>query len=167
MVDMPTIQGAVMSMKAAGDIAKALFQLQTSAEIKGQVIDLQNAILSAQQSAFAAQSEQSSMIEQIRDLKEEIARMKAWEKEKQRYKLINPPWGGGSVVYALKESCKGTEAPHWICTKCYDDGRRTILQPKKDHKKDLPAYVVLVCSTCKGELNTGMRGIGAPEYAPD
>lgn len=161
MVDIATIQGAVMSMKAAGDIAKSLFQLSSSAEIKGQVIDLQNAILSAQQSAFAAQSQQSAMIQQINDLKKEIADIKAWEKEKQRYKLISAPWGG-SVLYALKESCKGTEPPHWICTKCYDDGRRTILQP---HKKE--GWITLACPTCKAENHTGYRGISNAAYATD
>lgn len=162
MVDMTTIQGAVMSMKVAGDIAKGLFQLQASAEIKGQVIDLQNAILTAQQSALSAQSEQFTMIQRIHDLEEEIAHVKAWEKEKQRYKLVSAPWGSGSVVYALKESCKGAESPHWICTKCYDDGRRTILQP---HKKE--GWISLVCSTCKSETHTGYRGIPNAQYATD
>lgn len=163
MVDIATIQSAVMGMKAAGDIAKSLFQLSSSAEIKAQVIDLQNAILSAQQSAFAAQSQQSAMIQQIDDLKKEIADIKAWEKEKQRYKLMNTPWGAGGVVYGLKESCKETEAAHYICTKCYDDGRRTILQPTVGDR----GFMDMTCGTCKSRIHTSYRGLGPPEYAKD
>jgi hypothetical protein len=162
--DMTLIQGAVTSLKAAFDITKGMIQLKSDAEIQVRVIELQSAILAAQSSAMAAQSEQSSMIQRVGQLEEEIARMKAWGEQKKRYKLIHPPWGrGGAMVYALKESCKGSEAAHWICTKCYEDGIRMILQPKRDAN----GWILLVCPTCKCEINTGYRGISPAEYVED
>lgn len=158
---MMTLQSTVTGLQTAGQIAKSIHQLITSAEVKAKVIELQDAILSAQQSALSAQSEQFSMIQRVRDLEEEIARVKAWEEEKKRYKLVSP-WSA-SFVYALKESCNGAEPPHWICAKCYDDGRRTVLQPKK---VDL-GFINLTCPTCKSEVHTGLRGIGQPSYAQD
>jgi len=103
------------------------------------------------------------MIQRVHDLEEEIARVRAWEEQKKRYKLVNPWEGAISVVYALKESCKGTEPPHWICTKCYDDGRRTILQLRKDQKQ----YVLLVCPTCKSEIHTESHGIPSAIYSTE
>ncbi len=161
MVDLMSIQGAIFSLKTATDIAKGFLQLQSMAEVQGKVIDLQSAILAAQSSALAAQSEQSSMIQQVRELEEEITRVKAWEREKQRYKLVAIL--RGATAYALKESCKGTEPPHWICTKCYDDGRRTILQPQYDKT----GLGLLVCPTCKSALHSQYRSTGTPEYAND
>ena len=89
--------------------------------------------------------------------------MKEWEKQKKRYKLINPWEKKPALVYALKESCKESEVAHWICTKCYDDGQRSILQPGEDKN----GLILLVCPTCKAELNTGYRGICPAEYAQD
>jgi len=160
MVDLAIFQGAVLSLKTASDIAKGFLNLHSMAEVQGKVIDLQEAILSAQSSALAAQSEQSTMVQRVRDLEEEIARIKAWEEEKKRYQLVNPWPGNPAVMYALKESCKGTEPPHWICTKCYDDRRRTILQPR-----DTTRGVTLVCPTCKSETHSGSHGIGPAKYA--
>jgi len=147
MADMALIQGAVTGLKTAADIAKGFLNLHTMAEVQGKVIDLQSAILTAQSSALAAQSDQFSMIQEIRDLKEEIARIKAWEETKQRYALhqVRP----GIFVYALKDFSKGTEPPHWICTKCYEDKRKAVLQKGgeimiRTHK--------LVCLACMSEI---------------
>jgi len=142
--DMTLIQGAVMSLKAAGDIAKGLLHLQSLAEVQTKVIELQSAILAAQSGALAAQSQQSTMIQRVRDLEEEIAHVKAWEEQKQRYQLIEP-WNG-CFVYALKELCKGTEIPHWICEHCYQDGRKSIIQ--NGEKWDSHTIQLIKCSHC-------------------
>jgi hypothetical protein len=83
--------------------------------------------------ALGAHAEQFTMVQRIRDLEQEIARIKAWEAEKQRYQLI-APWPG-CFVYALKETSKGTEPPHWICEHCYQDGRKSILQNSEKHNR--------------------------------
>ena len=155
-----TLQSAVLSLKTASDIAKGFLHLNSLADVQGKVIELQDAILSAQSSALAAQSEQLTMVQRVRDLEEEIARIKAWEETKQRYALVRP-WTGATVVYALKESRKGSEIPHWICTKCYDDGRRTILQPKFGNADRM----ILVCPTCVFEIHTEYHGSKPAEYA--
>lgn len=125
MVDIPSITAAIVGLRNAADIAKAMRDLHTQAEIQTKVIDLQSAILSAQSDALAAQSDQSTMLQRIRDLQEEVARVKAWEDTKQRYQLITP-WEG-CHVYALKETSKGADPPHWICPHCYEDGKKSIL----------------------------------------
>ena len=142
-----TIQTAVLSLKTASDIAKGFLHLKSLAEVQGKVIDLQEAILSAQSSALAAQSEQFAMIQRVRDLEEEIARVKAWEEEKQRYQLITP-WDG-CHVYALKDSCKGTEPPHWICAHCYQDGRKALLHNSQKHERR--RFDLIKCPHCTFE----------------
>ena len=127
MMDLALIQGAIGSLQAAGTIAKGLLNLKSLADVQGKVIELQSAILAAQRSALSAQAEQSAMIQQVANLEKEVARMKAWEETKQRYQLISA-WDGG-FVYALKQPLgEATEPPHWICAKCYEDGRKSVLQ---------------------------------------
>src|SRR5208282_6448080 len=129
-IDTSLIQGTISGLKLAGDIAKSIIKFKSISEVQGKVIELQNAILSAQSSALSAQAHQAAMIEEIRNLEKEIARIKAWEEQKQRYKLV-PAWEG-AVLYALKKSCSNSEPPHWICTNCYEDGRKSILNPRWD-----------------------------------
>jgi hypothetical protein len=124
-MDMSLIQGTTSGLKIAGDIAKSFLELKSISDVQGKVIELQSAILSAQGSALSANADQAAMVEEIRTLKEEISRVKAWETKKQRYKL-HTPWPG-AVVYALKESMSQGEPPHWICTQCYENGRASIL----------------------------------------
>lgn len=139
------IQGAILSLTTAGDIAKGLIQLNSQAERQVQVIELQSAILSAQSSALAAQSEHSAMIQKIRDLEGEVARIKAWDETKQRYQLITP--FEGCQVYALKKSSNETDPPHWICPQCYEDGRKSILIDA-DEAKGMPR---IKCFRCQFE----------------
>lgn len=150
MVDVMSIQGAILGLKTAADIAKGFLQLQSMAEVQGKVIDLQSSILAAQSSALAAQSEQSLMIQQVRDLEEEVARVKAWEGEKQRYQLV-APWPG-YFVYALRESCKGTEPPHWICEHYYQEGREFMLH--NTYKDNNRRIAFIKCSHCGSEHET-------------
>jgi|SRR5581483_7362702 len=127
-MDMTSIAAAASSLKAAADIAKALGELKSASDIQAKVIDLQREILSAQSSALAAQSDQFAMTERVRELEKEVARVKAWDEMKKRYSLHEP--SPGTFVYALDNASKGHEPSHWICSKCYEDGVRSILQLK-------------------------------------
>jgi len=168
-MDMTLIQSTISGLKLAGDIAKGFLELKSISDVQGKVIELQSAILSAQSSALSANADQTAMVEEIRILKEELARVKAWEAQKNRYKLVEPwktdqNWNPGSITYALKESMKESEPPHLICTKCYEDGRKSILNPLKP----TDGRVVFTCPVCKLQIPTGNRWTVPPvKYAPD
>lgn len=160
-MDISLIQGTITGLKTASDIAKGFLELKSITDVQGKVIELQSAILSAQSSALAANSDQATMIEQIRTLKEEIASIKAWEAQKQRYKLAN--LCSGAVVYSLKESMANGEPAHWICTSCYETGRKSILNPIKTKDN----WFLLVCPVCNSQIQTPWRMSARPEYAPE
>jgi hypothetical protein len=160
-MDMSLIQGTISGLKVAGDIAKGLLELKSLSDVQGKVIELQSAILSAQSSALSANADQGAMVEEIRALKEEIARVRAWDTQKQRYKLVQP-WSAG-VAYALKESMSNSEPPHLICTNCYEGGRKSILNPTTDSH----GWVSYACPVCKSQIPTGYRGGVTPQYATD
>jgi len=148
MMDMALIGGTISSLRLAGDIAKSFLQLKTMAEVQGKVIELQSVILAAQSSALEANAAQMAMVEEMRTLKEEIVRHKAWETQKQRYVLDRPL--RGTVAYALKESMSDGEPPHWICTNCYENGRKSILNGRNTA---LNMYS-FECPVCKSAITT-------------
>ena len=151
-MDMGSILAAGQSLKLAADIAKGLIHIKSDTDVQAKVIELQSAILAAQSSALSAQSEQSAMLSQISNLEKEIAKVKAWEETKQRYKLISPRWG--IFFLALKEECKGTEPPHWLCATCYEKGIKSIVQ---DNGNPYTDKMGLVCHSCGAEIKTGDR----------
>lgn len=155
-MDLAMLQGAIGGLKTAADIAVGLSNLKTMAEVQGKAVELQQVILAAQSSALAAQSSQFELVQRIRDLEKEVAEAKAWNEQKQRYALV-PVWEG-AVAYALKRESSASEPPHWICTHCYEDGRRSILNDKTLYPTKGPHQLVLECPRCKSQLVTGYSG---------
>ena len=160
-MDFALIQGAVSGLKTASDIAKGLLDLKTLAEVQGKVIELQSAILSAQSSALSATSEQAGMAEEIRALKTQIASLQRWDEERQRYKLVRP--FDATTVYALKPSFANGDPAHWLCTTCYENGRKSILNPRTNSNH----WATLVCATCKAEIASPWRNAPEPQFAPE
>ena len=111
-MDMSLIQGTISGLKIAGDIAKGFLELKSIADVQEKVIELQSAILSAQSSALSANADQAAMADEIRKLKEEISRVKAWESKKLRYKL-HSPWAGAmaSRLIGFVHNAMRTESP--------------------------------------------------------
>ena len=158
-MDMVTIQATLSGLKAAGEIAKGILALKSMTEVQGKVIELQSAILSAQSTALSAMGEHQVVLDENRKLKEELERVAAWSQQKRRYRLVSP-WEGG-LVYALRSQENHGEPAHWICTKCYEDGRRSILNPI--HR---PAeWVRYACPICKSEVISPWKSPVAAEYA--
>jgi hypothetical protein len=94
--------------------------------IQAKVIELQSAILAAQSGALSAQSEQASLLIRVGELEKEIAQVKAWEAEKQKYELkeLKP----GNFAYTITDSMRGSEPTHHICANCYSNAFKSILQ---------------------------------------
>jgi len=111
-MDMTIIQGAIAGLKTASDIAIGIGKLNTLAHAQEKSVELGQIIVAAQSATLSAYADQAAMIEEVRALKEEIMRVKAWETQKQRYKLI-APWESGGVAYALRESMASGEPPPW------------------------------------------------------
>ena len=68
------------ALKCAFDIAKGLKDIDDATRRNAAVIELQEKILSAQQS-------QSTLVKTIGDLETEVASLKNWETDKARYQL--------------------------------------------------------------------------------
>ncbi|MBR0703126.1 hypothetical protein JQ599_24710 [Bradyrhizobium diazoefficiens] len=118
MVLAETVSG-LGAVKTAFDMAKALQSIHDTTARDRAVIDLQREILAAQEAQF-------SLVDRVRELEKEVAGLKAWEADKQRYKLVE--LAPHVVVYSLKPEMANGEPPHELCTACYAAGFKSLLK---------------------------------------
>ena len=123
---MDLISGAFTTLKTAADITQALVALKTDAAVSAKAVELNGVIFSVQQQLFAAQNEHAALVNQIRDLESQIANLKNWAQEKERYQLQEVT--RGTFVYRIKPEMKGEEPSHDLCANCYAQGVKSIVQ---------------------------------------
>jgi hypothetical protein len=139
------------ALKTAFDIAKGLKDIDDTTRRNTAVIDLQEKILSAQQS-------QASLVESISNLEKEVACLKAWEEEKSRYQLME--LAPGIVALSIKETMRNGEPFHRICADCAANGRKFYLQKHVSG----PYYDEFRCVGCQSTIGVNK---GTPPSHPD
>ena len=112
MVDPASIQAAAGSLKAAADITVGLLKLSLGTEAQAKIVELNREIIAAQSSAMAAQSDQFTLIERIRELEKQIAQFETWNAEKQRYELKQVQSGAFAYVpkIDMEQETAGTKS---------------------------------------------------------
>lgn len=132
--------------KSMLDTAKGLKDMNDAAVRNAAVIELQEKILDAQE-------HQAALIEHVGDLEKEVAHLEAWDAEKEEYELTEV--SSGAFAYMLKPETRGSEPPHWLCTTCYQNHKKSIMQGKgRTQKND---EKIFYCPSCKAEFRTHWR----------
>jgi formate dehydrogenase maturation protein FdhE len=150
MPDMLAIAQGLNALKATADIIKAMVGLRDAAQILEKTIELNQKILTVQTALADAQTEQTSLIQTVRELEEEIARLKAWNADKDRYQLEQLP--PRVYVYALKQDmAREGEPVHSICPTCYQRDKKSVLQAGETSH----GTHELTCHECGTKLTVG------------
>jgi hypothetical protein len=102
-----------------------------------------------QEQILAAQEAQSKLVEHLRALEKEVADLKTWEAEKQRYQLQQLP--PSVFVLTLKPEIAAGEPIHSICQTCYQRGKKSILHGD-EHRNGIHH---LTCHECGTRLQVG------------
>ncbi|WP_312313151.1 hypothetical protein [Sphingobium yanoikuyae] len=152
------ISAGLNSLKAAKDILQALNGIQSAVAVNEVKFNLQSLLLNAQQSLFAAQEAQAAAAKRIADLEQQIVRLKDWSAEKGRYQLRDV--GRGSFAYVVKPGMEQGEPPHWLCTNCFDHGRKSFMQSKGNGVGNRTVAErgldkTYACDSCKGSFQVG------------
>jgi hypothetical protein len=150
MFDMSSISSVAGTLKGASDILKTAMHLRDTQAFQAKMVELNGEIMAAQSSALRAHVAQTAMVQEIGELKKQIADTEAWDREKQRYQLTDH--GSGTFSYTLKEGMEQGEPPHKICAHCYQQGRKSILQfsHKNPYQQELHT-----CFDCGKEYRLG------------
>jgi len=76
MAGVPAIAGMTGALNSALNICKSLLGIRDQAMIQEKIVELTGQIISAQQSAMAANAAQLDLLEKIRDFEKQIIEMK-------------------------------------------------------------------------------------------
>ena len=155
---MVTIGAAYAGLKEALGIVQGLNATNTQVQINDAKIPLQEHILNAQMALTTANETQAAAAERIRSFEQEIVRLKDWSGEKENYEL--KALGRGAFAYMLKPAVRGAEPAHWLCTRCYGDGKKSIMQGQGTAKERRD--MVHGCPLCKATLT--VRHWTVPQY---
>ena len=153
-------------MKLGGEIVASTDATKRQA----QVLEFQQALIGLSSKIASVQQENATLRSQKDDAEAELKRMKDWQGEKKRYKLIAP--FPGCMVYALQKAMSDGEAAHYICTACYQKGEKSILQGMETgfrRKAGATGHSLSVyaCPECKAEATTSYANVPPPQYFED
>jgi hypothetical protein len=149
-MDLQAIAAAGASLRSAAEIAKTLLDAKTTVDIQGKVIELNQAILVAQQQALDAQQAQRDLVAENEALRAAIREMEDWSAEAEQFELVQI---GSNKGHAYKRKDAAEDAPHF-CAPCFSERRKSILQP---HTVPEGRVQVLMCHACKSQVL--MRGV--------
>jgi rubrerythrin len=111
----------------------------------------QLALTREQVEAYQARSDKqektlATQAETITKMQQQLAEYDKWEQENTRYVLRQLDSGG--FIYSLKPTQELDDPPHWLCTNCYAERHKSILQLSIPEKGE--AY--WVCPKCKNKV---------------
>ncbi|MDX6805012.1 hypothetical protein [Terrihabitans rhizophilus] len=152
-MDMGAIAGAIGSLKTASEMAKAVMDLRDASAIQSKVIDLQSVIVAAQSSALSAQSDQFTLMHQLRGLQSKLEQLEGWDATKRRYLLKD--YGGATFAYELRANAAEGEPIHRICPACYEKKIRSVLQ----FSYNASGRDTYDCHSCGKKMNFGIEQI--------
>lgn len=163
MPDMAAIAGMMGSIKAVKDITAAMVSIRDTNAFQEKQFELQSAAIDLQASVFAVNEERTALLDRNRELEAEIARLKNWEAEKQRYELCQTS-SIGNFAYRTKPEMRGLEPSHYLCASCFTDGKKSVLQAKPELRQRLRVFG---CPRCHAEVTVqyGLR-IEVPSPGP-
>lgn len=142
-MDITSITSAIAGAKTASEIIKNILPMVKNTKPEEDFIDLKNIILTLQSELSSTYANQVELLNIKDDLEKQLTKFQTWHKEKRKYKLeeLQP----GIFVYSPKPKAKSTEPIHWLCTNCYEDGSKSILQTT-DYNSVGRSYVCHRCN---------------------
>jgi len=142
------LQQAFVSLSAASNIVKSMLELRDFTQLNNKVIELQQAIISAQEKVLSSQREQDLLLTKIQELEKECKRLNDWSAEKERYELKEI--ASGVFAYIEKNHEGSLQSAHKLCATCFEQRTKSILQ-----HESLPIQLghdLLTCQHCKSML---------------
>jgi hypothetical protein len=121
------------------DMLKAHKGLANYSEILTAVTEVQSRLMSAQAAALTSQEREATLAQRIRELEKEVAELKDWRREAERYRLINLTWR--IPVYSLKPGMENGEPAHYLCANCFARSQKSFLQRG-------PGLLTMSCAQC-------------------
>ena len=133
-------------LNAASQTLQKAIEVRDTIKFGEEVGKLHGQILAAMSGAVAAKTDQSALLDEVRDLKKRVADLEGWEAEKERYELVE--LAPSVLAFRVKPSMQAGEPVHYICATCYNAGKKNFLK-QIIHG---PNYNKFECHSCGDSL---------------
>lgn len=153
MTDLTAIVAAVSGLNAVSNLAKTAVEAHDSVVLNTKLSELYPAILAAQSAAIDAKAAQSDMIDEIRQLKQQIADLEKWDAEAEKYSLREV--GREVYAYTLDADTDSETPSHMLCAHCFENRKKSILQRQP---APVQRSVCVKCPACGTEYVLKARG---------
>ena len=149
----PEASAIFASLKATIEIVRGLKSSYDASTITQVQSDILDQLLTTQMDALTLQEKHLAVINEKEELAKKLVQFEQWEKIESEYELkeIRP----GMLVYSSKNYQQSKIPTHWLCTQCWEDRKKSILQASQ-HNESGGVYV---CPRC----NLTIRYYGALE----
>ena len=137
---------AFTSLKTATDIVKTLLALREATQFNSQLADLLNAVVDARLQTFAIQESHTSISSRVKELEDEIERLKSWKAEAEKYEAMEV--ASGLFAYVSKDNLQTMQSAQKLCSNCFHKQVKSFLQQAgEDHRARS-----LSCHGCKSKV---------------
>ena len=124
------------------NIAKALLALRDFEKLNATVMELQGAIITAQQQTISIQQGYAALDTKARDLEAECMRLKNWSTERQKYTCREI--ATGIFAYVDNDVVADFQHAHKLCCNCFDQGHKSLLHQSHEERR----MIGLNCPRC-------------------
>lgn len=166
MVELTALSSALTSLKAMKDIGQALLTLRDAQASQAVVLDFQRLLLEAHASISQAQEDRAALVEKVSELEKQITNFVTWETEKKRYALTQVS-DVGVFAYVIQKDMQGSEPFHMLCTNCYENRKKSILQALQELRMRRRVHR---CPACMTEIEVTYvappAAVASPPYDP-
>jgi len=145
-MDMNTISAALTSLGLTAKFIRTSIEKITDEAVREKVQELLDAIISLQSLIISHQAEFSALRQEKEAIEQKLREIENWREEASRYELTEI--ASGVYVYAKKKTVESSEPLHYLCAKCYNERKKSILQ-RTQHSGMGIHYI---CHSCSSEI---------------
>lgn len=121
------ISAAIASTKAALELAKAVSDLSNRNELIAAVSEVNSKLFEATAIALQSQERQGALIEEVRQLKDQLATLSNWQELSANYQLQAVGAFKSDFVQVYRPKNEAVEPRHWACAKCFQERKLFFL----------------------------------------
>lgn len=144
-MDIAAIASAQEGAKALISLAKGAISASADQQVKGRLIEIQQAILEVQEKLNDAQAERFTLLGQVAELREKLRTVEDRKAALDAYELSEVEPGK-----RLMKTKPGHAHEHYACPKCYSGGAVGLIQAV-----GVNGRTCWCCSSCDFKLFTG------------
>lgn len=152
---------AFSAIKMTASALKSAIKLHQQVEIDLKASELLEKIDSLSVTIMELYEKNLELIKEKAELEKKVVNNEQWEKEKTKYKLYE--LDTEIYVYAYQKSNNNTDPMHYVCKKCMEDGKKSVLDFIHENSDGSKKYH---CNRCDVSFSTHAKRKLPINYQP-